>query len=527
MTNGYWMPILHSHLPFVKHPDYDYFLEEHWLFEAITECYIPIIQRLKKLESEGVYFRLTTSVTPPLTEMLADRHLMDKYVAYLDRLIELAQKEERRIAHDSEFSHLPHYYKERIGSIKSFFVHELNYSVLNGYRELSEKGYLEIITCGATHGFLPLLSVNKRAVEVQVELAVASHTKHFGKSPDGIWLPECAYYDGLDGILSNSGIKYFILDSHGLIYGKPTPKYGVFAPIFTQEGVAAFGRDPESSRQVWSSKIGYPGDENYRDFYRDIGYDLDFEYIKPYIDPDGNRVFTGFKYYSVGNEEGHKWAYDPEKAYYKALEHAQNFHLNRDKQTSHLNELMDRPPLIVSPYDTELFGHWWYEGPDFLYHLFREIDRHGVVESITPMEYLGIHQKNQVIVPSPSSWGDKGYYDVWLNKGNDWVYKHLHFMADKLCELAGSYYESSDAVCERLLNQMGRELLLAQSSDWAFLITTRTATEYSTRRTKEHISNFHKLLDMLESNDVDFEFLERVEHKNSIFGFFDFRIYKQ
>lgn len=525
MHQGYWIPILHSHLPFVKHPEYDYFLEEHWLFEAISECYIPLLMRMKQLEEEGVHFRLTTSVTPPLAEMLSDHHLMSKFMKYLDKLIELGGKEIERLRGNAEYEPLAHFYKERFEKIKSFFNGFLNHSVLNGYRYFQDKGDLEIITCGATHGFLPLLSTNMKAVDVQIRVAAEAHEKYFGRRPNGIWLPECAYFEGLDATLAKYGIKFFIMDSHGLVYGHPTPRYGVFAPVYTTEGVAAFGRDPESSRQVWSSKVGYPGDNNYRDFYKDIGYDLDYDYISPYIDPDGVRVFTGIKYHKITGGTEQKDPYIPHIAQEKAREHAADFSANRTRQIEYLAQHMDRPPAVVSPYDAELFGHWWFEGPDFIYHVYKEMHAQGRVKAITPMECISIQPRNQVISPNPSSWGDQGFYDVWLNSGNDWIYRHLHQMADELSRLANEHKENTEFTKHRILNQMVRELLLAQSSDWAFLMTTQTAVEYSVRRTKEHISNFMRLQDMVEDGDVDLDFLEWCEHKNSIFNFVDFKYF--
>jgi 1,4-alpha-glucan branching enzyme len=384
---------------------------------------------------------------------------------------------------------------------------------------------MEVITCGATHGFLPLLAVNPKSVDVQIRLACETHEKHFGRRPNGIWLPECAYFDGLDTTLAKYGIKFFIMDSHGLLYGKPTPKYGVFAPVFTPSGVAAFGRDPESSKKVWSSKEGYPGDFCYRDFYRDIGYDLDFEYIKDYICPDGARVFTGIKYHKVTGENEPKEAYDPYIAKEKTKEHGANFHFTLAKQIEHIATLMDRPPCIVSPYDAELYGHWWFEGPSFLAETFKQIDEHKIFEAITPMDYLSMQSSNQVITPNPSSWGDKGYYDVWINSGNDWIYRHLHFMADTMVEYAQNYQYDYDFNHTRVLNQMAKELLLAQSSDWAFLMTTETAVEYSVRRTKMHIASFNQLLNMLESGAIDFTLLESLERRDSIFYGLDFRIF--
>lgn len=524
MIKGYWIPVLHSHLPFVKHPEYENFLEEFWLFEAISECYIPLLKRLKKLEDENIDFALTVSVTPPLAEMLDDEHLMEKYERYLDKLIELGEKEVIRTK-NSEYENIAKFYLYFFKETKEFFDGFLNKKVLNGYRYFYDKNKLEIITCGATHGFLPLLSVNKQAVIAQIKVAVLSHQKHFNKAPKGIWLPECAYYDGLDEILKENQIEFFILDAHGIVYANPTPKYGVYAPIITPNKVAVFGRDNESSKQVWSSKEGYPGDFCYRDFYRDIGYDLDFDYIKDYINPDGARVFTGFKYHKITGNSDYKEIYDPYIASLKTIEHAQNFHFNRERQIEHISSLMDKAPMILSPYDAELFGHWWFEGPEFLYNMLKEIDKHKVIKAITPVEYLHMSYYNTVANPHPSSWGDEGYYDVWLNKSNDWIYRHLHEMADTMVEFANKYKNCANPHQESQLNQMARELLLAQSSDWAFLMTTATATEYSVARTKEHISNFWKIVDMLRNDYFEDEFFASVSEKNSIFNFINFRIY--
>lgn len=523
MIKGYWIPVLHSHLPFVKHPRHENFLEERWLFEAITECYIPLLQRLKKLEEEDIEFALTVSVTPPLAEMLDDEHLMQKYENYLQNLIELGEKELTRTK-NSDYYNVAKFYLDFFTRTKEFFEGFLNKKILNGYRYFYDKNVLEIITCGATHGFLPLLSVNEQAVRAQIEVAVESHKKHFNKAPKGIWLPECAYYESLDAILKSCGIEFFILDAHGLLYATPTPKNGVYAPIVTPNKVAVFARDNESSKQVWSSKDGYPGDFCYRDFYRDAGYDLDFEYIKDYINPDGIRIFTGFKYYKITGNSDCKEIYDPSAALQKTIEHAQNFHFNREIEINQVGSMMDRLPVIVSPYDAELFGHWWFEGPEFLYNMFKEIDKHKVIKSITPLQYLNMYPQNQEAVPHPSSWGDKGYFDVWLNHSNDWIYRHLHKMADTMCDYANRYFNANEHQT-KVLNQMARELLLAQSSDWAFLMTTETATEYSEARTKEHIYNFFKLADTLENNYFDEEFFAAIAKKNSIFDFLDFRVY--
>jgi 1,4-alpha-glucan branching enzyme len=522
---GYWIPVLHCHLPFIKHPEYEYFLEEQWLFEAISESYIPLLMNMRRMTREGIDFRLTVSISPPLLEMSSDAHLMEKYLTYLDRLIDLSGRELNRLKEDRDFLPLASFYRKRYKEIKSFFSDTLSGNILNGFRSLRDQGSIEIITSGATHGFLPFLNNNPRAVEAQVSVAMDTFVKHFGDPAEGIWLPECAYYEGLDNILKKFDFKYFFLDSQGLMNGKPVPRYGVYAPVFTKNGVAVFARDPLSSAQVWSAEHGYPGDPWYRDFYRDAGYDLEHDYIKPFISPDGTRVFTGIKYHRITGGEGGEEPYDPAAAETKVKEHAAHFCSERIRQLELLSAEMDRPAMVLSPYDAELFGHWWFEGPDFLLHVFSEMDRTAQIKTLTPSEYLGMFPKNQVVLPCPTSWGDKGYYDTWLNGENDWMYRHLHMMADMMVDLADTYHEETDRTKVRLLTQMARELLLAQSSDWAFLMTTNTAREYSTRRIEEHVSNFNALRESLISDSLDMKLLESLEQKNSIFSDLDFRVF--
>lgn len=524
MVKGYWIPVLHSHLPFVKHPEHEYFLEEHWLFEAITGSYIPLLMKMEQMVSRGIDFRMTVSLAPPLLEMLSDEYLVEQYEKYLDKLIDLSEKESTRLRTDKEFLPIARFYNRRFKGTKTFFNNFLKRNVLNGYRYFNGLGKLEIITSCATHGFLPLLRVNHKTVDAQISVAIDSFNKHFKRSLDGIWLPECAYYEGLDEVLNKYGLKFFFLDSQGLMNGKPVPRYSVYAPVYTTNGVAAFGRDPLSSKQVWSVEEGYPGDSRYRDFYRDAGFDLDFDYIKPYISPDGERVFTGIKYYKITGKTDSKEPYDPGEAFQTTVDHASHFYSERVSQVETLNALMDRPPVFMSPYDAELFGHWWFEGPEFLFNVFCEMQKHGDIKSITPSEYLNMFPKNQVINPSPASWGHRGYYDVWLNGDNDWIYRHLHYMADKLEELANRHYNENNKVKVRLLNQLTRELLLAQSSDWAFLMAANTAREYSSGRTKEHIANFNNLLESL-SGTIDVSVLEGIESKDSIFDELDFRVF--
>jgi 1,4-alpha-glucan branching enzyme len=275
-------------------------------------------------------------------------------------------------------------------------------------------------------------------------------------------------------ILKEHGIRFSFLDSHGVLFSKPRPRYGVFAPIYSPGGVAFFGRDMETAHQVWSAEQGYPGDFNYREFYRDIGYDLDYNYVRPYLHDDGVRRNTGIKYHRVTGRVAlaDKEPYVPSRARSTAASHAGNFLFNRERQVEYLRGVMNRPPLVTSVYDAELFGHWWFEGPDFLDALLRKMHfDQNAVKTTHPAEYLQNFPEHQIAEPEPSSWGDKGYHEVWLNASNDWVYPHLHIAAERMIYLANIHPQRPGDFIRRYLNQAARELLLAQSSDWAFLMT--------------------------------------------------------
>jgi len=527
MPQGYWCLVLHNHLPFVRHPEYEDFLEEDWFYEAMSETYIPILNIMENLIKDGVDFRITMSLTPPLCNMMADKLLQDRYYNKLSKLIELSEKEVWRLKDREPFFTTAKMYEQKFKMCMSVFE-KYHRNILTGYKNLQNSGKLEIITCNATHGFLPLMS-NDRVRRAQVRMAVKDYETKFGCKPRGIWLAECAYIYGVDKILKENGIQFFFTEAHGILYGEPRPRYGVFAPVYTPAGVAAFARDMETAHQVWSADVGYPGDPDYREFYRDIGYDGEYEYMKPYLHQDGVRRNVGIKYYRVTGKVGldKKEPYNIHWAMEKAASHAGNFMFNREHQIRYLRNIFDREPIVVSMYDAELYGHWWYEGPDFLNFLFRKINYdQNIFKTILPTEYLQMYPKNQVQRPSASSWGDKGYFEVWLNGTNDWIYRHLHKCEEMMCNAVDKFHsENINELTRRVLNQLARELLLAQSSDWAFIMTTGTMVEYAQKRTKDHISNFQNLYYQLLENRLDHGFLNWLEYKNNIFPEMDYRIY--
>lgn len=532
MYKGYLCLVLHTHLPFVRHPEEEYFLEENWLYEAITETYIPLIHVFEGLIKDDVDFRVTMSMTPPLVSMLKDPFLQDRYIRHIDKLIELSEKEIERTGYQPHFHGLALMYNRRFKETKDTFCVRYKKDIVSAFKKFQEKGYIEIMASCATHGFLPILSVNPSDVKAQINIGVENYKKSFARPPRGFWLPECGWYPGVDEFLKKAGIRYFFVDSHGIINGDPSPKFSVYAPVYCPSGVAAFGRDWESSKQVWSSKEGYPGDSDYREYYRDIGHDLDYEYVKPYIHPQGIRVNTGIKYWRITGNTEYKEPYLPDWAREKAAMHAGNFMFNREKQVEHLSIHMPRKPVIIAPYDAELFGHWWFEGPIWIDFLIRKMAYdQKTVKMITPSEYLSEYPVNQMSLPSASTWGWKGYSEFWLEGGNDWVYRHMLMAGQRMAEMAKKFYHSAkkaakkkktgSSITKRALNQAARELLLAQSSDWAFIMKTGTMVPYAHRRSKAHITRFTRLYNDLMSGKIDKEWLGELEYRDNIFSDID------
>ncbi|MCG3203653.1 MAG: 1,4-alpha-glucan branching enzyme [Elusimicrobia bacterium] len=522
-SQGYLAMVLHAHLPFVRHPEYPDFLEEDWFYEAVVETYVPLLSRFERLRSEQIPFKLTMTVTPPLATMMDDGLLRSRLAHYIDQRLILLEKEIRN-NRGSHVEVLARHYFSEFSIAKDFVFHRHGGHLLNSLRSLQDSGHLEIVTCTATHGFVPLMK-SSSAIQSQIYTAVGSYEHFFGRKPRGIWLAECGYDDRVDAVLGDAGIEYLFLDSHGILLGDPQPSYGVYAPVITEAGINAFARDPESSKQVWSQKEGYPGDFVYREFYRDLGYDADFDYIKSTLHSDQIRRGIGVKYHAITGADidlGAKQFYDPAKAKEKAAEHAGNFMFNRQQQVKYLRGQTQNPPIIVSPYDAELFGHWWYEGPQFLEFLIRKMAfDQSDVELIACSDYLDRHPIRQIQKPNPSTWGSEGHNLVWLNGGNAWIYRHQHWAEEKMESLSTRFADAQGDL-RRALNQLLRELLLLQSSDWAFIMTTGTTVSYANKRFREHLDRFRMIASQIESNSLDMKFISFCEERDCIFPKADF-----
>jgi len=523
---AYLALVLHAHLPFVRHPESDVFLEEDWLFEAIIECYLPLLQTLQRLHSDNIPFRLTLSLSPTLLSMLGDDLLRQRFGRHLQQLRKLVDDEVGRTRKDARFNRIALHYRQRLQQIDAVWQ-QTGGDVPAAFARLQEADYLDLMTTAATHGYLPLLSLQPQAIHAQLQVAVDHHTRVIGRKPTGIWLPECGYLPGLDCQLARCGLRYFVGETHALLYAQPRPRCGAHQPAYcSKSGVAVFGRDPDAAQQVWDRQRGYPGHGDYRDFYRDIGFDLSPEHLGPFIEPDGRRRFTGIKYHritSLANET--KTPYVIDDALHRASEHAGDFLAKRLQRLSVLRTFMPHP-IVVAPYDAELFGHWWYEGCEFLEQLIRQWAQlpTAAMELVHLRGYLQHHPTHQVLQPCASSWGEGGYNQYWLDGSNCWIYPHLHQAAERMIALARRFTQPTE-LQRRALNHAARQLLLAQSSDWAFIMRAGTMTDYAITRTKRHLSSFQRLCDQIEAESIAVAELEQGEQRDNLFAQIDYRVY--
>jgi len=505
-----------------------------WLCEAAFECYLPLLETAHRLVADGISPKWTINLSPVLTEQLASPEFQKELSFYHDNARRACTESREYFTREGqkEIVRLTHFWEEFFE--RMWEMHRrIGGDIPGTFADLQRAGHVEIITCAATHGYLPLLARDE-SIHLQLRTAVETHRRHFGRAPRGIWLPECAYrprYEwtpptgrdsgrdrrvrpGLEEMLAVHGLEYFVADSHLVAAGAPIFLYRDYIPLkkgrvdpvvampstearspYAPYRVAsrggtgqavAFFRDPRTTLQVWSREHGYPGDYAYLEFHK-----------KHF--PGGLRFWRITD--NVG-DLGTKAVYDPDVAFQKAR-----------RQASHFVELVqdtlarasgDGPGLVCSPYDSELFGHWWFEGPLWLEHVAREMTRAGVPR-MTLGEALQIVPPRATLALPEGSWGEGGDHRVWLNPDTEWTWDRVYSAEAEwvghLTRLAGK----DTPELRRVLAQATRELLLLQSSDWQFLITTGTASDYAERRIAEHYAEFKRLCEMaqaLEAGDT-------------------------
>jgi 1,4-alpha-glucan branching enzyme len=477
--------VLHAHLPWVRHPEHDRPLEERWLHEAIWESYLPLLGVLDRLAEDGVVAPLTLSISPPLAAMLADGLLRARFSGHLDRLEALAARLDARALVAPELGPALAFHRARLAEARAGWDHHGG-DLLSAFRAHAEAGRLELWTTAATHAYLPGLCTSPASIRAQLRLGLRAFEHLVGVRPRGLWLPECAYDPRLSQDLARSGARYTVLDAHGLELARPRPAAGIFAPVLSPPGVAFFARDPEAARDVWSRQTGYPGDPAYRDFYRDVGFDLPEDALDGEIGPFGVRIQTGLKLHRITGPWTDKAPYDPPAALARAREHAAHF-LEARARVAREAEARTSAPILVAPFDAELFGHWWFEGPVFLEHVLRGLAaREGGLAPTTPGAWLAAHPELTVAEPAPSTWGEGGFGEVWAGPAAAALLRHVHH-AERGVRAAVAQRRGAQGLAGRAVDQAIRELVLLQSSDWPFMIHRGETAAYAESRVRAHV----------------------------------------
>ena len=515
---------LHGHLPFIHHPEHEFFLEEDWLFEAVADCYLPLLQMFDGWARDGVDAQITMGLSPPLLSMLAVPLLRERTVRALSARISLAKRALVEHSADSPFREALHFAVDEAERGLARFE-AAGRDLARAFAEHHVGGRVELITCGATHGLMPVL-LDEQSVRAQVKEAVKTHERFVGIRPRGIWLPECGVHPmGLDALAAEN-LLFTFCEDRAVRYAWPPPHHDVYRPLWSPEGVAMFPRDPDSAREVWSAAEGYPGDARYREFYRDLGYDAADSWLDDvHKQGTGARKNVGVKVHKITGRVGlnEKQAWDPAAAAAAAEQHALHFARRRTEDALDLQAAVGADPCITAAFDAELFGHWWHEGPWFLDRFLRilasgEVDGRPTPRPVGASRYLAAEPQQQVAYPAVSSWGDGGAFEVWCNRGNDWLHRRLFDCRERLSAAVHQHGQTSaSTVVGRALRQATRELMLAQSSDWPFILTMGTQMGYGVKRPVVHLSRAHRLLAGLENNAVDEADLLQIEERDNVF----------
>ncbi len=551
--------VLHSHLPYARQAGMWPHGEE-WLHEAIAETYLPLWDALTDLAEEGVDYKITVSVTPILAEQLSDPLIREHFITYAEERAAWAANDIARFkkSGDEQLQKLAvfyhHWYSRRLANFRDRYQTDLP----GALKDLQDRGFVEISTSAATHGYLPLLSRDS-SIFGQIQTGVDSFARHFGRKPKAIWLPECAYrpaYEeeladgtlvrrpGLESFLEAQGIRVFFSETHTVEGGKPVGKaageaigpYGEIARRYAIDlsaeeqnepgttfrsywvgdapgTVAVLGRNNRTGQQVWSGDFGYPGDAAYREFHR----------------KDGS---SGMQYWRIGGpgvDLGQKPQYDPERAAERVADHARHFVGLVEELLRGYHESTGEYGVISSNYDTELFGHWWFEGVDWLKAVLRGLAALDTVDLTTASAFVEAHDPEHVINLPESSWGSGGTHFTWLNIDTEWMWPVIHAAESRMEALVAKYPDANGDL-QDVLNQTARELLLLQSSDWPFLVTTGQAKQYATERFNDHVSRFEYLASVAESSrdpsELDRERIADLKEKDNPFSAIDYRNFK-
>ena len=465
--------VLHAHLPWVREPEADEAIEERWLFDALIECYLPLLGVLDGLARDQVPGALALSLSPPLLRMLRDAALHKRFERHFTKREALVDGLFGRV--DPVFRPALAHHAAALAEARGQWS-RCDGDLSEGFAAHRRAGRVSLWTCADPHPLLPLWMEHGWFVDGALARAIALHREVFGCAPDGLWLPECGYAPGLDAALAACGITVTVLETHGLLHGAPRPSRGVGALVRSPAGVRFAGRDPHAATAVWSRGEGYPGEAVYQDFGSDLGHGPQ----PGYTARDGSALRTGVRVFAVTDRRGGaKAPWEPAAARAQARRHAEDFVRARAAAVDGVHAR-----ISIAPYDAELFGHWWAEGPWFLDGVLRVSAARGDVRCVAlDASEAARDPSPEVCAPAASTWGRGGHLAAWLDGPAAYMARALDAMARALPR-------------EPAVNAPGAlaELVAASASDWPFLLNGGGAPHYARRRFDAHHDAFWRAL---------------------------------
>lgn len=522
--------ILHSHLPWLRHADSTHCPEEDWWLEVVTESILPLLEMLHRLRKEAVPFKLTLVVTPTVLSMMKDPLLQERAEAHLDRSLHLAHTEIER-GTDSAKRPLAQWYADHYHRLHRYYCDEWKRDLVPAINDLRQSGHLEIAASAATHALLPLFLKSPDILRTQIDIGCSYYKDCFGESPKIFWLPDCAYSPALEPFLTEAGIQHVILDEHALTYSEEAPDGGVYYPTQTPDGCHISCRDVASSREILNLEAGLVHDTRYREASKMSNEDTPVNALKLHIDANQGTPVATLKIHGMDSDQ----LYNPAEGKKAAQEHAKQLLKSREKQFSKLIAEGIANPSVITVYETELFGHWRFEGIPYLEETLR------LFAEREDMELASLYDASEIetatfiseVNPVPSSWGEGDYFENWLSQENAWIYPHLLRRAGQLQRIIDALNENledlPDELAEhrtRCICQMTRELLLAQSSDWADFMRYPATQAYATHRFENHLENFDQLATLYSStDDSNTTRLRAIEQQNPIFPNLEWNVF--
>jgi len=515
--------VLEAHLPYVKEfnkeDDSSHAGEEERFFEYVSETFLPLLEVLHRLETDHVPFRMAVAISPVLCHMLTDEHLQKKYLTYIDKQIEFGKSELDRTADNSELNKLSQFYYNEAVERRIVYTERYEQNLLKALDFYRRKGKVEILASCATNAFLPFLSHNPESLQAQIETPVPGYRRLFN-SPQGFWLPCLGWTPAIEQYMRAYNYTYTIVDTHGLLLGKPAPEKGCFYPVKTPNGTFILARDLYAIREI--EEIAE--DDLYRNNNRDAGYELPPKAISQFLNAEGGRSRTGFKYWAKKQDA----VYNQKAASDKVIDGARIFLENTIARLEEVSKNMNETPISVFTQTCDFFGRFWREGPEFLEMLIRMASQYREIRLLCPSDYIFMQNLSslQVVSPEFSSNGENGYGEPWLDVSNDWIYRHLYRAMERMTELAERFPDDT-GLKERALNQAAREILLAQASDWPALLFNQDSTEFARNQAENALRNFTTIYEALGSNYISTEWLTTLERKHNIFPNINYRVFRR